>query len=137
FAGTTQEGSIFHSLVVPANAGTHTPCPLVLVAVATTFSLIERRWLWVPAFAGTTQEGSIFHSFVVPANAGTHTLCYFDLVAVATTFSLIERRWLWVPAFAGTTKEDSSNGQTVIACGAKQSISRQRKYGLIRRFAPR
>src|SRR2546429_50199 len=94
-------------------------------------------WLWVPASAGATREGSIFHSFVVPANAGTHTLCSFVLVAVATTFSLIERRWLSVPAFAGTTKEDSSNGQTVIASGAKQSISRQRKYGLLRRFAPR
>ncbi len=35
-----------HSPVVPAKAGTHTPCPLVLVAVATTFFLIERRWLW-------------------------------------------------------------------------------------------
>ena len=38
------------------------------------------------------------------------------------------------PAFAGTTKEGSSNGQTVIASEAKQSISRQRKYGLLRRF---
>src|SRR5262249_38759066 len=31
------------SVVVPANAGTHTPC---------TFDRVQ--WLWVPAFAGTT-----------------------------------------------------------------------------------
>src|SRR6266704_668905 len=48
-----------HSLVVPAKAGTHTPCSLIFGAVAETFSLIERRWLWVPAFAGTTKEDSI------------------------------------------------------------------------------
>ena len=42
-----------------AKAGTHTPYSLILGAVAETFSLIERRWLWVPAFSGTTREDSI------------------------------------------------------------------------------
>jgi hypothetical protein len=47
------------SFVVPAKAGTHTPCPIILDAEAETFCSNERRWLWVPAFAGTTQEDSL------------------------------------------------------------------------------
>src|SRR5258707_15782612 len=42
--------------VVPAIAGTHTPCPIILGAEAEAFCPNERRWLWVPAFAGTTKE---------------------------------------------------------------------------------
>src|SRR6266850_7073258 len=42
--------------VVPAKAGTHTPCPIILGAEAEAFCTNERRWLWVPAFAGTTKE---------------------------------------------------------------------------------
>src|SRR5882672_8537995 len=48
-----------YSFVVPAKAGTHTPCPIILDAEAETFCSNERRWLWVPAFAGTTQEDSL------------------------------------------------------------------------------
>src|SRR5437660_12777083 len=40
---------LFAARVVPAQAGTHTPCP-------------RGRWLWVPAFAGTTpSEPAPFH----------------------------------------------------------------------------
>src|SRR5258708_389255 len=45
-----------YSFVVPAKAGTHTPCPIISGADAETFCSNERRWLWVPAFAGTTLE---------------------------------------------------------------------------------
>jgi hypothetical protein len=41
------------SIVVPANAGTHTPRRLRL-AVLEGFGYDFGRWLWVPAFAGTT-----------------------------------------------------------------------------------
>src|SRR5258708_2401501 len=47
------------SFVVPAKAGTHTPCPIILDAEAEAFCPNKRRWLWVPAFAGTTLEDSI------------------------------------------------------------------------------
>src|SRR6266568_5247965 len=49
----------FHSLVVPAKAGTYTPCSIVFGAQFEAFLLNKRRWLWVPAFAGTTKEDSI------------------------------------------------------------------------------
>ncbi len=39
--------------VVPANAGTHTPCAIVWT-VADAFCNNQRQGLWVPAFAGTT-----------------------------------------------------------------------------------
>jgi hypothetical protein len=44
------------SFVVPANAGTHTPCPCDLKQVAVEILPFNKngRWLWVPAFAGTT-----------------------------------------------------------------------------------
>src|SRR5438874_2428071 len=45
-----------NSFVVPANAGTHTPCSIVSNAHSENFLLNKRRWLWVPAFAGTTME---------------------------------------------------------------------------------
>ena len=48
--------NLHHQHVVPAKAGTHTPCPIILDAVAETFCADERRWLWVPAFAGTMKE---------------------------------------------------------------------------------
>jgi hypothetical protein len=41
--------------VVPAKAGTHTPCALSLKdAVVTLCDNHVRQGLWVPAFAGTT-----------------------------------------------------------------------------------
>ena len=40
-----------NSFVVPANAGTHTPCSIVSNAHSENFLLNKRRWLWVPAFA--------------------------------------------------------------------------------------
>src|SRR6202040_3469701 len=39
--------------VVPAKAGTHTPCSRVR-HVASCLPYNRGRWLWVPAFAGTT-----------------------------------------------------------------------------------
>src|SRR3954467_331996 len=47
---------IFDSLasVVPAKAGTHTPCPR---DVAKRTTRLQRNGLWVPAFAGTTGIG--------------------------------------------------------------------------------
>ena len=42
------------SIVVPANAGTHTPRPLVCAHAVAGFANHRGRWLWVPAFAGTT-----------------------------------------------------------------------------------
>jgi hypothetical protein len=42
--------------VVPANAGTHTPCPIVLDDEAETFCNNTRKGIWVPAFAGTTRR---------------------------------------------------------------------------------
>ena len=55
-----------NSFVVPANAGTHTPCSIVSNAHSENFLLNKRRWLWVPAFAcfrrdddgGATFQGS-------------------------------------------------------------------------------
>jgi hypothetical protein len=44
------------SNVVPANAGTHTPCPIILDDGADTFCNNNRQGLWVPAFAGTTRR---------------------------------------------------------------------------------
>jgi hypothetical protein len=44
--------------VVPANAGTHTPCNIVLTPKAAGFRNNQKRWLWVPAFAGTTSMES-------------------------------------------------------------------------------
>jgi hypothetical protein len=44
------------------------------------------------------------------------------------------RYWLH---FEQKCRFNFSNSRTVIASGAKQSIKRQRKYGLLRRFAPR
>jgi hypothetical protein len=41
--------------VVPANAGTHTPRPLLRAIAVVGFCDNKRRWLWVPAFAGTTR----------------------------------------------------------------------------------
>jgi hypothetical protein len=47
------------SCVVPANAGTHTPCHFNLKnAVATSDLSHERQGLWVPAYAGTTTINS-------------------------------------------------------------------------------
>jgi hypothetical protein len=40
--------------VVPANAGTHTPCHPDEAQTTDTFYNNDRRGLWVPAFAGTT-----------------------------------------------------------------------------------
>jgi hypothetical protein len=40
-------------LVVPAKAGTHTPCPLVS-ALGRMPSQQSMQGLWVPAFPGTT-----------------------------------------------------------------------------------
>jgi len=40
--------------VVPANAGTHTPCHFVLALGQRPFFTPARQGLWVPAFAGTT-----------------------------------------------------------------------------------
>ena len=40
--------------VVPAKAGTHTPCTIDLAIRSTPSLNNECRWLWVPAFAGTT-----------------------------------------------------------------------------------
>src|SRR5256884_5372368 len=45
-----------NSFVVPAKAGTHTPCSIVSNAHSENFLLNKRQWLWVPAFAGTTME---------------------------------------------------------------------------------
>ena len=42
------------SIVVPANAGTHTPRPLFCAHAVAGFANHRGRWLWVPAFAGTT-----------------------------------------------------------------------------------
>jgi hypothetical protein len=43
-------------IVVPANAGTHTPCRFNLSeGVATHVREHSRQGLWVPAFAGTTR----------------------------------------------------------------------------------
>jgi hypothetical protein len=42
------------SIVVPANAGTHTARSLVWHGGVDAFAKHQRRWLWVPAFAGTT-----------------------------------------------------------------------------------
>jgi hypothetical protein len=42
--------------VVPTNAGTHTPCPIVLHDRAETFRSNTHQGLWVPAFAGTTRR---------------------------------------------------------------------------------
>jgi len=42
------------SIVVPANAGTHTPRPLSCAHLVDGFANHKSRWLWVPAFAGTT-----------------------------------------------------------------------------------
>src|SRR5262245_34982566 len=44
-------GAVAHVSVVPAKAGTHTPCAS---DVAPILLSSNRRWLWVPAFAGTT-----------------------------------------------------------------------------------
>ena len=44
-----------NSVVVPANAGTHTPRPCW---GSWETACIRSRWLWVPAFAGTTRESS-------------------------------------------------------------------------------
>jgi hypothetical protein len=47
-------------LVVPANAGTHTPRPLSQNKEDGGHHAKQfRRWLWVPAFAGTTVEYGI------------------------------------------------------------------------------
>src|SRR3954454_19194773 len=46
-----------HTLaVVPAKAGTHTPCVIVLALEAKAFCNTRCQGLWVPAFAGTTQN---------------------------------------------------------------------------------
>src|ERR1700737_5079402 len=42
------------SIVVPANAGTHTPWALKWKMEPTPCDKNCRLWLWVPAFAGTT-----------------------------------------------------------------------------------
>jgi hypothetical protein len=42
--------------VVPTNAGTRTPCPIVLHDRAETFRSNTHQGLWVPAFAGTTRR---------------------------------------------------------------------------------
>src|SRR4051794_29866413 len=42
--------------VVPAKAGTHTPCPH---DVAKRMTKSQRNGLWVPAFAGTTEEAPV------------------------------------------------------------------------------
>ena len=41
--------------VVPANAGTHTPCPLDKAPEQMPSLTTHARALWVPAFAGTTR----------------------------------------------------------------------------------
>jgi hypothetical protein len=43
-----------NTLVVPANAGTHTARCRYVALCQTPFVINDRRWLWVPAFAGTT-----------------------------------------------------------------------------------
>ena len=47
--------------VVPANAGTHTPRP-IMKRCQTLVPTTQRLWLWVPAFAGTTVERPHFAS---------------------------------------------------------------------------
>ena len=42
--------------VVPANAGTYTPCSIVWMMGVEAFCNNKRQWFWVPAFAGTTRE---------------------------------------------------------------------------------
>jgi hypothetical protein len=46
----------YHSIVVPAKAGTHTPWALKWKMEPTPCDKNCRLWLWVPAFAGTTSE---------------------------------------------------------------------------------
>ena len=41
-------------MVVPAQAGTHTPQPIDSGVVVDAFPNNKYSWLWVPAFAGTT-----------------------------------------------------------------------------------
>jgi len=52
---TRREGFASLSPVVPANAGTHTPCPL---DVAKRILKSQLNGVWVPAFAGTTKDSS-------------------------------------------------------------------------------
>src|SRR6267378_3768119 len=69
-------------IVVPANAGTHTPCRFVVAWSQRPSLNKNRRWLWVPAFAGTTTVlylGAIriapSRRMVSPLSIGFSTIC--------------------------------------------------------------
>jgi hypothetical protein len=53
-------------LVVPANAGTHTPRTLILSSDVDAFLHNEGQGLWVPAFAGTTRYEFAFSRHTLP-----------------------------------------------------------------------
>src|SRR5438270_10360083 len=98
-----------NSFVVPANAGTHTPCSIVSNAHSENFLLNKRRWLWVPAFAGTTMEEqhsrdlrrhcerseAIHSSFFAPRDGLLRGACHRAHIR-ATRWLAMTLLWFWI-----------------------------------------